>query len=85
MIVWCGDIMVLVKVTRNRRITIPIEICSKLGIKEGDYVEVSLEENKIVIRKIKRLDELAGSWRNVDIEKIMNVIKERWRNLISSA
>ncbi len=77
--------MVLVKVTRNRQITIPIEICSRLGIKEGDYVEVSLEGNKIVIRKIKRLDELAGSWKNVDTGKIMNVIKERRRNWISSA
>jgi len=77
--------MALVKVTRNRQITIPIEICSKLGIKEGDYVEVSLEGNKIVIRKIKRLDELAGSWKNVNVEKIMSTIKERWKSWISSA
>ena len=34
-----------VKVTRNFQVTIPSEIREKLGIKEGDYVEVTLDES----------------------------------------
>ncbi len=77
--------MVIVKVTRNRQITIPAEISKALGIKEGDLVDVSISDGKIVIRKIKSVEELAGSWKNVDEKTILNVIKERWMNWSSTA
>jgi AbrB family looped-hinge helix DNA binding protein len=32
-----------VKVTRNFQITIPVDVRSRIGIKEGDYVEVELD------------------------------------------
>ncbi|MHA1594125.1 MAG: AbrB/MazE/SpoVT family DNA-binding domain-containing protein [Candidatus Baldrarchaeia archaeon] len=72
--------MVIVKVTRNRQITIPSVISKKLGIREGTYVDVSLEGDKIVIRKIRSLEELAGSWKNIDINEIKKLIEERWRS-----
>ncbi|MHA1609717.1 MAG: AbrB/MazE/SpoVT family DNA-binding domain-containing protein [Candidatus Njordarchaeales archaeon] len=71
--------MAVVKVTRNRQITIPSKIAKRLGIKEGDYVKVVLRGNEIVIRKIKKLDELAGSWENVDVKELSKVIRERWK------
>jgi len=72
--------MAVVKVTRNRQITIPSKIAKRLGIKEGDYVKVVLRGNEIVIRKIKKLDELAGSWENVDVKELSKVIRERWKH-----
>ncbi len=42
-----------VKVTRNYQITIPSAIRETLGIKEGDVLEVHVEGDKIVIRKVK--------------------------------
>jgi len=38
-----------VKVTRNYQVTIPAEIRSRLGIREGDYVEVTFDEKNGVI------------------------------------
>lgn len=45
--------MVIIKVTRNSQITIPKDIREKLGIKEGDIVEIRTELGKIVIEKIE--------------------------------
>ena len=77
-------VVVLVKVTRNRQITIPNKIAKKLGIKEGDYVEIVFRNNELIIRKVKGLDELAGSWRHVDAEKILKILEKRWRNWSST-
>ena len=46
--------MVTVKVTRNSQITIPKDIREKLGIKEGDMVEMRIELGRIVIEKIEK-------------------------------
>lgn len=43
--------MSTVTVTRHAQITIPKKIRDVLGISEGDNVDVSLENEKIVIRK----------------------------------
>lgn len=45
--------MVKVTVTRNTQITIPKEIREKLGIRIGDKVEIDIEDEKVVVRKIK--------------------------------
>ncbi|MFP3237069.1 MAG: AbrB/MazE/SpoVT family DNA-binding domain-containing protein, partial [Vulcanisaeta sp.] len=45
-----------VKVTRNYQVTIPAEIRSRLGIREGDYVEVTFDEkNGVIIIKPYRI------------------------------
>ena len=47
--------MNVVKVTRKRRITLPKDICDKLGIKVGDYVRVYIgEEKRIMVEKAPR-------------------------------
>ncbi|AOL17533.1 AbrB family transcriptional regulator [Sulfolobus sp. A20] len=42
-----------VKVTRNYQITIPSAVRETLGIKEGDILEVYVEGDRIVIKKVK--------------------------------
>ena len=50
----------IVKVTRKGQITIPKKLREKFGIKEGDLLIVEETENGILLRKIQRLEELAG-------------------------
>ncbi len=38
-------------VTRNAQITIPKKIREALGIKEGDNVDISIDDEKIIVRK----------------------------------
>lgn len=54
--------MKLVKVTRKRQITIPKEISDEIGVKEGDYVRICLDNDKrIIIEKALSLSDLAGA------------------------
>ncbi len=46
--------MPIVKIRTNRQVTVPKAIFDELGLKEGDFVEVSLKGTHIVI-KPKRL------------------------------
>jgi len=62
----------IVKVTRRGQTTIPLEIRRKLGIMEGDKLIVELEGEKIIFRKVPRLEELLGvdsSYGNIDEAK----------------
>ena len=77
--------VVIVKVTRNRQITIPADISRVVGIKEGDLVDVSISGEKIIVRKIKSIEELAGSWTDVDESVLLGTIRERWKNWSSTA
>lgn len=46
--------MVRVKVTRNYQVTIPAEIRNKVGLKEGEEVEVYLDElGRILIERVE--------------------------------
>ena len=42
--------MPTVKIRTNRQVTVPKVIFDDLGLKEGDYVDVSRQGNDIVIR-----------------------------------
>ena len=54
--------MSFVKVTRKRQITLPKNICDRLGISPGDYVKVYVDENdRIIVEKAVGIDQLAGS------------------------
>ena len=46
--------MPVTRVTRNFQITIPSEIRKVFDIKEGEYLEVGVEDDKIVIKKLER-------------------------------
>lgn len=44
------------KVTRNGQVTLPASIRKKLGIQEGDIVEVLIEEDKAILLPKKIID-----------------------------
>jgi len=48
--------MPIVKVWANRQVTIPKVIFDELGLKEGDFVEVTLKGNYIVIEPKRLVD-----------------------------
>ena len=68
----------VVKVTRNYQITIPASIRSRLGLREGDLVEVWLDEDegviKVALAKRRRLTIRLG--RDVSIEEIEEGVEE---------
>ena len=71
--------MPIVKVTRNRQITIPSEISKIVGIREGDFVEITVRGDEIIVKKVKSLEELAGSWKDIDENELSKIIKARWK------
>lgn len=49
------------KVTRKKQITLPKEICDRLGVGPGDYVRVYVDsDGRVVVEKALGIDELAG-------------------------
>lgn len=48
--------MPTVKIRTNRQVTVPKVIFDDLGLKEGDYVDVSLQGGDIVIRPKRLVD-----------------------------
>ncbi len=48
--------MPTVKIRTNRQVTVPKVIFDDLGLKEGDYVDVSLQGSDIVIRPKRLMD-----------------------------
>lgn len=44
--------MAIVKVRSRRQVTIPKEIFDRLGLREGDFVEVTCNKDKIVLEPI---------------------------------
>ncbi len=42
--------MPVVRVKRKYQVTIPVEIRKRLGLAEGDYLEITEQENQIVLR-----------------------------------
>ena len=49
------------KVTRKRQVTLPKEVCERLGIAPGDYVKIYIDEsNRVIVEKVLDIDKLAG-------------------------
>lgn len=66
------------KVTRNFQITIPSEIRNKLNIKEGEFLDVSLDgkEEVIIVRSYRRRWTTVKLNRRIDQEDIDRATKE---------
>jgi len=72
--------MSIVKVTRKGQITIPKNIREKLSIREGDYLIISLRENKIIIEKLKPPEpgEPVGERKYKRIIKELEELRSKW-------
>ncbi|BAD84646.1 transcription regulator, SpoVT/AbrB family [Thermococcus kodakarensis KOD1] len=68
--------MPVTKVTRNYQITLPAEIRKALGIEEGELLEVELEGEKIVVKRLKRRRKTLKLGERLTPEEIEKVIEE---------
>jgi len=75
-----------VKVTRNFQITIPAEMREKLEIKEGDYVEVMLDEREgaIIVKPYRRRWTTLKLGRRLTPEEIEEIVREATNKVASS-
>ncbi|HEU68243.1 MAG TPA: AbrB/MazE/SpoVT family DNA-binding domain-containing protein [Candidatus Acetothermia bacterium] len=48
--------MPLVKITRSRQVSIPEDLCEEMGLREGDYVEISRRGDQLVLRPMAVVD-----------------------------
>lgn len=48
--------MPISKLGQRRQVVIPKEICDELGIEEGDFLEVTSAEGKVIIKPKKLVD-----------------------------
>ncbi|WP_054843021.1 AbrB/MazE/SpoVT family DNA-binding domain-containing protein [Vulcanisaeta distributa] len=67
-----------IKVTRNFQITIPVEIRERLGIRVGDYVDITYDEKEkvIIIRPYRRKWTTYELGRKLTPEDIEELIEE---------
>ncbi len=69
--------MPLVKVIRNGQITLPKQLRNKLGIEEGDLLEVKLDNAGITIKPKVAIDkELAGDRFFKMVDEIREAVKD---------
>jgi AbrB family looped-hinge helix DNA binding protein len=55
-----GDMRVLARVSNKGQVTVPASARRRLGIEPNSQVEVTVTDQEITIRPIKRMSELAG-------------------------
>jgi AbrB family looped-hinge helix DNA binding protein len=48
--------MSISKLGQRRQVVIPKEICDELGLREGDFVEVSRAEGQVILKPKKLVD-----------------------------
>ena len=60
--------------TRDYQVTIPAAIRERLGIKEGDVLEVYLRGDEIVLKKVSTSRPRISLGRGLTLEEIENVI-----------
>ncbi|GAB6134996.1 AbrB/MazE/SpoVT family DNA-binding domain-containing protein [Thermococcus prieurii] len=76
--------MSVTKVTRNYQITIPAEIRKALGIREGELLEVSIEGDRIVLRRLRRERKRLKLGRNITPGEIEESIEGGMRECMES-
>ncbi|WP_339172616.1 AbrB/MazE/SpoVT family DNA-binding domain-containing protein [Anoxybacillus sp. FSL W8-1294] len=70
----------VLKVGNSLGVTFPMEFLNKLGIHQGDEIQMELEEDKIVIRKSKKVDLLKGI--SQDFFEVLNETLEEYDETI---
>ncbi len=64
------------KLTRNFQLTIPAEIRKSLDLDIGDYVEIEKEDDKIVLKKVKKERKTIKLGKDLDVEQIEEEIEK---------
>jgi AbrB family looped-hinge helix DNA binding protein len=68
--------MPVVRVKRKFQVTIPAEVRKRLGLAEGDYLEVTEEENHIVLRP-KAVVDRPNETALAQLEAVLDRIREQ--------
>ncbi len=70
-----------VRVKHKGQVTIPLELRSKLGIEEGAILEISAEDDKIVLKPLPPLEpgEPVGEERFKKILEELDELRRHWR------
>jgi AbrB family looped-hinge helix DNA binding protein len=76
-----GEDTELIKIRRNFQLTIPSELRRRINLSVGDYVEVDVEDNKIVIRPVEVAVFGKKTRRELAREKAFLVLDEIWAKL----
>ena len=80
----------IMKISSQGQIRIPKKMMESLGIEQGDYVEVDIEENHIVLKPRKLIDPTQGwywtkEWQEMEREADEEIEKDRLSPSFSSA
>lgn len=70
----------VLKVGNSLGVTFPMEFLNKLGIHQGDEIQMELEEDKIVIKKSKKVDLPKGI--SQDFFEVLNETLEEYDGTI---
>jgi bifunctional DNA-binding transcriptional regulator/antitoxin component of YhaV-PrlF toxin-antitoxin module len=75
-----GEDMLTVKSNKKDLITFPENLLSKLGIKEGEKIEVKVKKGSLVIiKEAKEFFALEGALKDVDIETPIKELRKSWK------
>ncbi len=72
----------IMKISHQGQIRIPKKIMTSLGIEEGDYLEVDIEGNQIVLKPRKLIDPAQGwywtkEWQEMESEADEDIKKDQ--------
>ena len=67
--------MPTIKVGKHRQLVLPVEVCNKVKISEGDYLYVSVREGEIVMKPRVLIDRNATAYWEERIENEEGVLE----------
>ena len=70
----------IMKISPQGQIRIPNKIMQTLGILKGDYVEVDIEQNQIVLKPRKLIDPSQGWYWTKDWQKTEAAVEDEIKN-----
>jgi len=70
----------IMKISPQGQIRIPNKIMQTLGILKGDYVEVDIEQNQIVLKPRKLIDPSQGWYWTKDWQKMEAAVEDEIKN-----
>jgi len=74
----------VMKISPQGQIRIPKKVMQTLNIEKGDYVEVEIDQNQIILKPRKLIDPTQGwYWTKEWQKKEVEVDKEKEKNLLS--
>ena len=70
----------IMKINPRGQITIPRKVLKALNIEPGDYIEVDLETNQVILKPRKLIDPSQGWYWSPDWQETERVVNEQINN-----